>query len=111
MIKHLWAIIFLLLGAAACQSGGKPAINLEEVPARVELFGPGLISTSMPERDLAVAPDGTEIIYTLGNYTQKLQYLITVKHSGGNWTQPQILPFSGKFQDIEPFFTITLLIQ
>jgi hypothetical protein len=81
MIKHLWVVIFLLLSIAACLPGGKPAVNLEEVPGRVELFGSGWISTSMPERDLAVAREsgpGKEDIYMSPYQASKAAKFISV---------------------------------
>ena len=105
MRKFLVAIFCLLLLSAACQPGEKPGLDLDTGPLEAKLFGPGQISTPLNERDLAIAPDRKTIIYTLGNYTQDRRCLVTVKWEGGHWTEPEILPFSGQYQDIEPFFT------
>lgn len=106
MRKHFRAIIYLLLGTAACQPPDKPAVDLDTGPGKVEIFGPGWISTPLNERDFALAPDRKAIVFTLGNYTQDQRCLVAVKWEGERWTEPEILPFSGQYQDIEPFFTL-----
>lgn len=72
----------------------------------MKLLGPNFISTDLYERDIAIAPDGREIIYSLGNYKQTLRSLVGIKESNGNWDEKQILPFSGIYNDIEPFFSV-----
>ena len=67
------------------------------------LFAAGVISTGMSERDMAISPDGKEIVYsvTLG----ELWALVHVREVDGVWSKPEVVPFSGHHQDLEPFFT------
>lgn len=68
----------------------------------VSLFGEGIISTALFERDLAINPKGTEIVYTLGDYKQSRRSLVVMRQENGEWTAPEILPFSGsKHHDID----------
>ena len=89
----------------SCSLSKEPEVDLTANPTELELFGEGFISTSLFERDIAIAPDGKEIIYTLGNFNQSLRCLVSVKKTGESWEEARILPFSGRFNDIEPFFS------
>ncbi len=80
-------------------------IDLNAVPDSLELFAPGIISTGMYERDIAISPDGNEIIYTLGDYAQTRRCLVSLRKTGAGWGDKEILPFSGVYQDIEPAWT------
>lgn len=81
-------------------------VNLDIAPDSVSLFAPGIVSTALVERDLAISPDKSEIIWTLGDYKQSVRCLVHItQNESGNWTDPEILPFSGVHQDIEPFIS------
>lgn len=96
---------FVLLWAlAACQSPIAIDIDLKTAPDSVAVFAPGVLSTSLQERDLAIAPDGQSLIYTLGNHTQTARVLVMLRQKQGVWQAPELLPFSGTHNDIEPFF-------
>lgn len=95
----------MALLVTACQPSHLPGLDLGAATNQPELFGEGIVSTALYERDLAVAPDGDEIIYTLGNYSQTLRYLVSIRKENSGWGNPEILPFSGKHNDIEPFFS------
>jgi len=70
-----------------------------------ELFAPGLISTGLFTRDIAMTPDGSEIYFTavIGRY--RITQILFTKRVNGIWTKPEIAPFSGNpdFMDAEPF--------
>ncbi len=72
-----------------------------------ELFAPGIISTGMFTRDIAMTPDGREIYFTavLGRY--RITQILFTRWIGGTWTEPEIAPFSGNpdYMDAEPFVT------
>lgn len=69
-----------------------------------ELFAPGVVSTGMFTRDVAISQDGKEIYYcvALGNYTYST--ILYSKEVNGTWTAPEIVPFSGGpgIMDFEP---------
>jgi hypothetical protein len=89
----------------ACNENKEVIINLENKSSNPALFAKGLISTALYERDIAINKDGSEIIYTIGDYKQKRRCLVTIKKINGNWNEPAILNISGEHQDIEPFFS------
>lgn len=98
------ALFLIILSLSSCQKENKINVALEETPNKATLFGAGTVSTHLYERDLAISPDGNEIVYTLGDFKQSKRCLVLLKKEKGTWTSPQILPFSGEHQDIEPFF-------
>lgn len=81
------------------------SVDTETTAERLTLFGENIISTPLYQRDLAISPQGDELIYTLGDYKQDKRCLVFLKQENGNWTDAQILNISGKYQDIEPFYS------
>lgn len=67
-----------------------------------ELFAPGIVSTGMYTRDLAVTPDGSEMYFgvSLGRFTTILETHL----AGGRWTRPEVAPFArdARFFHLEP---------
>ncbi|MDW3648406.1 MAG: exo-alpha-sialidase [Bacteroidia bacterium] len=80
-------------------------LDLLTKPDSTALFGPGYVSTPLNERDLAINPAGTELIFTRGNHTYGIRALISIKKFGEKWEEASILPFSGSYHDLEPFFS------
>jgi hypothetical protein len=67
-----------------------------------ELFAPGIVSTGLYTRDVAMTPEGDEFYFgvVLGNHDY---YTIMVTRlEDGKWTEPRIAPFSGKYNEMEP---------
>jgi len=86
------------------QSGGLP--DLLKAPSEPMVFAPGVVSTNLYERDMAISPDGQEMFYTLQSplgLFSTIMYLY--KNGKGIWSSPQVAPFSGKYSDMEPAFT------
>jgi len=69
-----------------------------------ELFAPGIVSTGMFTRDVAITPDGKEIYFCvgIGNYTYST--ILYTRMLDGKWMPPEIVPFSGGpgVMDFEP---------
>lgn len=68
------------------------------------LFAPGVVSTGMFTRDVAISPDGKELYFcvAIGNYTYST--ILFTKEVNGKWLPPEIVPFSGGpgVMDFEP---------
>jgi hypothetical protein len=68
------------------------------------LFAPGVVSTGMFTRDVAISPDGKEIFFcvAIGNYTYST--ILYTREVDGRWLAPEIVPFSGGpgVMDFEP---------
>ena len=56
-------------------------------------------------RDLAVSPNGDELVFTAQNVVKDRSVLIHMKKQNNSWKNPVILRFSGKHFDLEPFFS------
>ncbi len=72
------------------------------------LFAPGVVSTDLGERDLAVSPDGDEIGWTLqggGSFGNWFATIVLMRREAGRWGPPHLAPFSGRFRDLEPCFS------
>ncbi|MBT8184737.1 MAG: PD40 domain-containing protein [Eudoraea sp.] len=94
------------MSTLGCKDGKPTPIDLDIHPETPILFAEGKVSTSLYERDIAISADGDEIIFTLGNYKQSFRSLVSIKKEAGRWGKKQILPFSGKYNDIEPFLSV-----
>jgi len=66
------------------------------------LFAPGIVSTGMYERDIAMTPDGKEIYFGLA--TSNFTTIVCSKQENGRWTKPEIPPFAADpdISDFEP---------
>ncbi|WP_142783647.1 TolB-like translocation protein [Changchengzhania lutea] len=56
-------------------------------------------------RDLAIAPNGDEIMFSAQSVMGNLSSIISVKKKHDTWQSPQVASFSGKHFDLEPFFS------
>ncbi len=104
-MRHFLLLILLTMVFTGCQNPAENHINLKTQPAKVELFGKGIVSTPLFERDIAISQSGDEIIFTLGDFTHKNRFLVTIKKTENGWSKRKLLPFSGEYQDIEPFLS------
>lgn len=94
-------IIPLFLIITFCLAGSKK-------PVTPLLFGDGIISTEDDEFGFTISPDGKTCFFTkkTASTIQSSTYIIcytTLKN--GNWTQPEIASFSGKYKDFNPMFS------
>ena len=67
-----------------------------------ELFAPGIVSTGMYTRDVAITPDGSEIYFGLlvGPWATIMETRLTPR----GWTRPEVAPFArdSRFNNLEP---------
>lgn len=97
-----WISIVLALAATSALS--LHAAGPVSIP-EPELFGEGVLSTQADEIGAAFTPDGGTIYFTLRSQTTTTPALSTicVSHlAGGHWSEPQVAPFSGRFNDSNP---------
>ncbi len=69
-----------------------------------ELFAPGIVCTGLADRDISISPDGREVYWAVleePHYT-----LVHIRrHDNGSWGERMVVPFSGRYNDIEPAFS------
>lgn len=71
--------------------------------ATPKLFAPGIVSTGLSERDLAITPDGDEIYFSgVIGANHNFSAILVVKRVDGRWSKPEVAPFSGNYMDLEP---------
>lgn len=70
-----------------------------------ELFAPGIVSTGLYTRDIAMTPDGDEIYY--GVFSGPFTVIMQTKLENGRWTEPEVAPFSAdpRYMSLEPHIT------
>ncbi|MEO8933862.1 MAG: hypothetical protein ABI295_06100, partial [Xanthomarina sp.] len=89
-IITLIAITFSFL----CFSQSSPKPFLEE------------ITNTFPHvRDLAISPNGDEILFTAQSMMGNLSVIMSSKKTNNLWTNAEVSSFSGQFYDLEPFFS------
>ena len=84
-----------------------PFLGQGPAPLQPELFAPGIVSTGMFTRDVAIGPQGKELYFcvSIANYTYST--ILYSREEKGRWTEPEIVPFSGGpgVMDFEPAFS------
>lgn len=89
------AIYFLLaLLSVTCFAQNKPQPFLEEI-----------VSQFPNVRDLAISPNGHEVMFTAQSFMGNLSAIVTVAKEGDSWGLPKVASFSGKYFDLEPFYS------
>ena len=69
-------------------------------------FLPEIVSQFPNVRDIAMSPDGNNIMFTSQSVMVNLSAIITVSKEGTTWSSPQVASFSGQDFDLEPFFSL-----
>ena len=92
--------VVMTAGSLAAQPGGAGAaagdyLGMPSPGSEPAVFAPGVVSTGLGERDMAITPDGNEIYYTtyVGRYV--FSAIMMVRRVGGSWQSPEVAPFSG----------------
>lgn len=104
ILAHVFAITAIFYGAS---SYSQQVISFSPIPQKAELFGGSAINTRFSERDFALSPNGKEIFYTLqAPAPGGFQTIVwRRKNENGTWSTPELAPFAGKFNDLEPCFS------
>lgn len=67
------------------------------------LFGEGVISTSEDELNASFTPEGNTVYFTKNHFGKRLGIIVLSWYSNGNWSEPEVAPFSGRYTDYDPF--------
>ncbi|HMI60209.1 MAG TPA: hypothetical protein VK518_04855, partial [Puia sp.] len=90
-------IMFALTLVLLCT--GRPAIS------QVHVFEEGVISTGDYETHPAFSPGGDTLYFLKGLPDANFFSICVSFKKNGQWTKPQIVPFSGQYSDADPFVT------
>jgi len=82
-----------------------PYLGQQPPGAEPVLFAPGIVSTGMYTRDVAMTPDGLEIYF--GISVAGLSVVMQTKLEAEGWTRPEVAPFStnSDYMNLEPFIS------
>ena len=77
-----------------------------ELPADTsKVFGKDILSTGLSNRDFTISPTGDEIFFTLQHPKFLSSSILYMHKSNGQWSAPEVAPFSGMFRDLEGAFS------
>src|SRR5262249_2939322 len=109
MRYRLSAALLLLLSLPftflRAQATSPASLRLADPPGQARIFGEGIISTNLNERDMAISPDGNELFYTVASQNTYTAIVHLQKDGKGNWSKPELASFSGIYNDLEPAFS------
>jgi WD40 repeat protein len=69
------------------------------------LFAEGSISTPDDEMDASFTADGRTIYFTKDHMGQRLGVIVASHFVNGRWSTPEVVPFSGRYTDYDPFIS------
>ena len=109
IIRYSCLLILVILNSCGHEELRFPVLNgnypVKSFPSEgPELFGAGIISTGLNERDITFSPDGSEIFYGLSN--GRMVTIMYTRFNGRRWEEPVVAPFAydKRFAYFEPCF-------
>lgn len=77
----------------------------QENSGEAHVFAPDIISTDLNDGKLTLNKNGDELVFSVTSPPYKLSVLITMSFNGKKWSDPSVLPFSGRFKDSDPYIS------
>jgi hypothetical protein len=71
----------------------------------VEPFLSQIFSQFPNVRDIAISSEGDEIYFSVQSHVDEVSFIATSRKENNVWLNPEIVNFSGKYFDIEPFLS------
>jgi Tol biopolymer transport system component len=103
-MKSFISFTFTLMAVVSiAQKNELPAFSAP--PKGLTLFGEGITSTHLNERDFVISQDGSEIYFTISTPKSTFQTIVSSKKNKQGWSAPEIVSFAGEFSDLEPVFS------
>ncbi|MCB9013412.1 MAG: PD40 domain-containing protein [Bacteroidales bacterium] len=66
---------------------------------------PEILAEFVYTRDFTISPAEDEFYFTILSPMEDMSVIACSRKINGNWTRPEIAPFSGNFRDLEPSFS------
>jgi hypothetical protein len=89
-------IVLILLISQVCSAQNK---------SHVQPFLPDIFGQFPNVRDFTISSSEDEAYFTAQSYLGELSVVVHINKENGKWSEPEIVPFSGKYQDLEPFLS------
>ena len=83
----------------------QPAWVAQEPVSQPRIFAEGAISTPDDEMDATFTADGKTIYFTKTHFPNRLGVIVSAHFQNGKWSEPEVVSFSGRFTDYDPFIT------
>lgn len=77
-------------------------IKAQDKPAA---FLPELFKDYPNVRDIAIAPDGNKIYFTVDGLKSKVAVIAFITKQNNGWSKPKTVSFTGNYRDLEPAFS------
>ncbi|MCX7549327.1 hypothetical protein [Xanthomarina sp. F2636L] len=91
---RFYIAFFMFMSSFFCFSQEVPKVFLAEA------------TNSFPHvRDVAISPNGHEVMFTAQSVMGNLSAIVTSKKVNNTWTKAEVVSFSGQFFDLEPFYS------
>jgi WD40-like Beta Propeller Repeat len=98
------AVTTTMLVSASLVAQTAPYDSAKPLP-HATLFEPGIISTGDYESHAAFTPDGREMYFLKLAPNFSRWTIFVSRYNNGRWSQPEVAPFSGQYQDADPYIT------
>ncbi len=102
MLNSVSAVTILISSPLVAQDA--PYDSSKPLP-HATLFAPGVISTGDYESHATLTPDGREIYFLKMAPNFSRWSIFVSRYRNGGWSQPEVAPFSGRYQDADPYIT------
>src|SRR5262249_47675443 len=96
------AIMFLMIASLTAET---PPYDSAKRLQHATLFAPDIISTGDYESHPTFTPDGREIYFLKMAPNFSRWTIFVSRYNDGRWSQPEVAPFSGQYQDADPYIT------
>ena len=96
--------ITLTIMSASLTAQPAPYDSAKPLP-RATLFAPGTISTGDYDSHVTFTPDGRELYFLKLAPNFSRWSIFVSRYKDGSWSQPEVAPFSGQYQDADPYIT------
>jgi hypothetical protein len=97
-------LLLTMLISASLAAQPAPYDSGKPLP-KATLFAPGIISTGDYESHATFTPDGHEMYFLKMAPNFSRWSIFISRYKEGNWSPPQVAPFSGQYQDADPYIT------
>jgi WD40-like Beta Propeller Repeat len=95
--------VLVVLSGCVATSATAPASSPASKPG-VELFGEGVFSTGDYELPPTFTPDGRTAYFSISTPVYgRMRFIVETHRTAGGWSEPVVAPFSGRYDDVDPF--------
>ena len=100
---------FGLLGLSCSQPGAESPVAHPYASngtiSEPRLFGEGIISTQDHDVGGTLTPDGRTLVFHKATPDFSFTFIVVSHFNGSQWTEPEVAPFSGRYNDRDPTFS------